>query len=51
VYVIFITVPFGMCSKQVVSTSRRLAAERGFGDDSERQGEKTSYIYNNEDLQ
>lgn len=23
-----------MCSKQVVSTSRRLAAERGLGDDS-----------------
>jgi len=24
-----------MCSKHVLSTSRRLAAERGFGDDSE----------------
>lgn len=36
--------PLGMCSKHVLSTSRRLAAERGFGDDSGKKKDKTSNL-------
>lgn len=36
--------PLGMCSKHVLSTSRRLAAERGLGDDSGKKKDRTSNL-------